>query len=118
MLKGSDKQISWARRIRQDRLASWKKADPLVFKELEPALSAVLSASWWITHREKELREVVMFVDAGQTERKVSAKPSAAKDSPATVSPEYSSLEEVIRFAGETRSVSTGEIVIDPECPF
>lgn len=118
MLKGSEKQVSWAKKIRLERLANWKKADPLVFKELEPALNAESSASWWITHRDKKLSEVLKFVDQEGTGRQASAKPSAPKDASAKVPPEYSSLDDVVRFVGETKSISTGEVVINRECPF
>ena len=114
MLKGSEKQIAWAKRIKTERLAIWKQSDPLVFIGLESDLKNQLSASWWITCRDKCLKDVLpLIAEGGAREKKVVVKLDTPK-----LSPVYSSLDSVCRFVGETRSIATGEIVVDVECPF
>jgi len=118
MLKGSEKQVAWAKRIKQERLASWKQSDPAVFKEVEPQLKDEQSAAWWITYREKNLGEVLPYIASGGAPvRKSVVKPKETQGS-ASLSPVYSSLEDVIRFVGETRSIATGKVVVDADCPF
>jgi len=38
-LQGSPKQVSWAKRIRTERLNSWGKPNPEIFKDIETALN-------------------------------------------------------------------------------
>lgn len=118
MLKGSEKQVSWAKRIKAERLTSWIQSDPVLFREIETTLKNELSASWWITYREKSLRDVLPYiVEGGSPAVKAPAKPNVVMASPAAA-PVYSSLADVRRFVGELRSVATGEVVIDAGCPF
>jgi hypothetical protein len=121
MLKGSEKQVSWAKRIKTERLSIWKKTDPLVFQEVESNLDNELSASWWITYREKSLSEVIPYIveGGGLPERKATAKPKTTKgSSPVPFEESYTRLEDTRRFIGELKSVVSGELVVDPECPF
>jgi hypothetical protein len=119
MLKGSPKQVTWAKRIRAERLSTWKKSDAEVFQEVESKLNNELSASWWITYREKSLSEVIPYiVESG--ERKDIVKPKDAKVS-STVAPKetlFSGLDAVHRFVGKLKDSATGEHVVDSECPF
>jgi hypothetical protein len=121
MLKGSEKQVSWAKRIRLERLATWKQSDPAVFKEVESVLKNELSASWWITYREKSLSEVLPYIQAegGTSGKKAVAKLKTANaSSPVSATINEFNNDEVYRFVGKLRSVATGELVVDPECPF
>jgi hypothetical protein len=118
MLKGSEKQVSWAKRIKAEKLGQWAKSDPEVFRQVEPMLNGEASAAWWITHREKSLTEVIPYiVDGG--ERETVARPKAAKSTPAAAANmTFSGLDDVHRFVGELRDSTTGELVVDTDCPF
>jgi hypothetical protein len=125
MLQGSPKQVSWAKRIKAERLSSWMQSEPLLFNEVEANLQNELSASWWITHRLKGLGEVKPYIVEGG-ERNAMAKPKVAKVSPpkgttaSKVPPKesFSGLDDVHRFVGELKDRATGELVVDSECPF
>lgn len=124
-LKGSEKQISWAKRIRTERLNRWKSSDPTVFQRVESSLDRETSASWWITYREKELGEVLTYIQGGGKTAKVSGKPKVSKTSPPTVSSSekktyVASGDDggITRYVGELRDEATGEVVVDADCPF
>jgi len=122
-LKGSPKQVSWARRIRTDRLSHWKKTAPISFEEKETILNNQSSASWWITHREKELEEVLPhIIEGGEKNKAAASKPKALSPPAPTVTSKANyeiNPEESYRVVGELRSMSTGEVVTDYlECPF
>lgn len=121
-LRGSPKQISWAKKIRTDRLNIWKMSDPSLFKEVETALEDESSASWWITHREKGLRDVLSYIAEGGEMRVTMMKPKIIATYPTVASPNnkesFSGLNDVHRNVGEVRDIATGEVVVDPECPF
>jgi hypothetical protein len=115
-LHGSPKQVSWAKRIRTERLTSWLNADPRLFREEESGLQGESSASWWITVRDKGLEEVLKHIGQGASPRQKGAvKPAASAAEKFTQS---FSNDEVYRFVGDTRSLTTGELVVDPLCPF
>jgi hypothetical protein len=127
MLQGSPKQVSWAKRIRQERLISWKQSDPLLFQEVESKLTNELSASWWICHRERELKDVLEYIGQGGGSSSVentAVKTKAVEGTPSastlasTSNQIFSSLDDVHRNVGELRDVATGKVVVDPECPF
>jgi len=118
MLKGSEKQVAWAKRIKQERLAAWKQSDPEVFRAVEPQLRSEQSAAWWITYREKNLGEVLPYIAEGGSPVRKSAVKHKETQGSGSVSPVYSSLDDVIRFVGETRSIATGKVVEDADCPF
>jgi hypothetical protein len=102
------------------------KSDPILFNEVESSLKDELSASWWITYREKSLTEVIPYIVVGG-EKKAIAKPKVAKGSSpndstgSTLAPKvslFSGLDDVHRFVGELRDRATGELVVDADCPF
>ena len=120
ILAGSPKQIAWGKKIRTERLCRWRKSDPEIFVKVESLLNEETSAAWWITHREKELEEVLPFIGTGPV--KTSIKPKVS--SPVSSSlPDYKKdyaacTDGIHRYVGELRDMVTGEIVVDPECPF
>jgi hypothetical protein len=122
-LQGSPKQISWAIKIRTDRMNRWKKSDAVVFDEIESILNDQTSAAWWITYREKEIAGVLPYLEVGSA--------GMAKDykSMRSAVPIYASPDKKVyepcsdegmthRYIGELRDAVTGEIVVDPDCPF
>ena len=117
---GSPKQIAWGKKIRTERLGRWRKSDPEIFMKVESILDDETSAAWWITHREKELEDVLPFIGTGSV--KTSVKP---KDStPVSASLSGNKMNCVAftnggnRYVGELRDMITGEVVVDPDCPF
>lgn len=118
-LEGSDKQITWAKSIREQMLKVWEMTEPDLFKTVEKDLKQATLAAWWITHRQKELGTVLPYIVKGATTGKAVAKPGGVKPA-ATPSPPVRSFsnDEVYRFVGKLRCVATGEIVDDPDCPF
>lgn len=127
MLQGSPKQVSWAKRIKTERLSSWMQSEPILFNEVEANLQNELSASWWITHRLKGLGEVIPYIVEGGEKKTIAAKPKVAKGSSpkgsiaSTVAPKeslFSGLDAVHRNVGELRDRTTGKLVVDLECPF
>lgn len=121
---GSPKQIAWALKIRMERLDSWRRADPEVFKHVVSSLDHQTSAAWWITHREKSLGEVLRYLQ-GDVPVKAAVKSipkgtaaSLPVSSSSKLSSHASNNDAVYRFEGETRSILTGDVVVDPACPF
>jgi hypothetical protein len=123
-LKGTEKQVNWAKTIRKDRLKVWQGADPDCFQEVEHLLGALDVASWWITSKDKSLQQVASQLSGG-------ARPKAApmKASPAASLQRASRMvdEEVwdlvttatgFRRAGLTRDQLTGAVVHDATLPF
>lgn len=124
MLKGSEKQVAWAKRIRAEKLATWKQSDPLVFQKVEVQLKNELSASWWITYREKSLVDVLMYIQGGAT-AKSRAMPKASSASSLASSSSEKKIHSaagvdggITRYVSELMDTVTGKVVIDPECPF
>jgi hypothetical protein len=125
-LAGSPKQVSWAKRIRTERLGSWEKSSPELFKEVESTLKNEFSASWWITYREKGLEEALSNIQGGEVAGKPSAKPLKVHTAAKTSSPvssradkSFTDLAGIHRFVGETKDLATGEVVIGGlDCPF
>lgn len=116
-LQGSPKQIVWALRIRIDKLNRWMKADPEIFKEIESHLKKETKASWWIAHKDDELDGILKYIGGGA----VKAKGSTASSLPSSSS-EMKAFEAsedgLYRYVGELRDAATGELVVNPECPF
>lgn len=50
-LTGSEKQVSWAEKIRVEQLAKLRKADP----DAVSKFSAIIEAKWWIDNRSTNL---------------------------------------------------------------
>ena len=119
-LQGSPKQIAWALKIRADRMNRWKKSDPIVFKRVEQTLEKETSASWWITYREKELVEVLTYIQGGSTGMAM-ATPKSIPLPSNSITKTYVATDDdggITRYVGELRDAVTGEVVDDPECPF
>jgi hypothetical protein len=119
-LQGSPKQIAWALKIRTDGMNCWKKSDPIVFKRVEQTLENETSASWWITYREKELVEVLTYIQ-GESTGKALVKPKASPLPSPSIMMTYVPTSDdggITRYVGELRDAVTGEVVDDPKCPF
>lgn len=117
---GSPKQIAWGKKIRTERLGRWNKSDPAIFMKVESLLNEVTSAAWWITHREKELEDVLPFIGAGSVKAAVKPKgPTPVSTSlPDNKKNGVDFTDGGNRYIGDLRDVLTGEIVVDPDCPF
>lgn len=112
-LQGSPRQIGWAMRIRADKLSKWMKSPPEIFSEIESSLKKEKMASFWIAHKDDDLAEILKHI-RGRAE-----KSKVVTGSPETPSITFVLSEDgLLRYVGELRSVTTGEIVVDPECPF
>jgi hypothetical protein len=124
VLQGSEKQVSWAKKIRKDKMDQWKSSDPIVFQRVEPDLHSMTLASWWITYREKSLIEVLMYVQGGGGSGNATVKPKTSIDSTSPASFEKKTCIAsgddggITRYVGELRDAVTGEVVVDAECPF
>lgn len=53
-LTGSEKQVSWAGKIRIDRLAKLHKTDPAALSRF----TLILEAKWWIDNRAADFRTI------------------------------------------------------------
>jgi hypothetical protein len=120
-LIGSPKQIAWAKSIRKDKLVQWKSSDPIVFQRVEPNLHNETSAKWWIDQRESDIGAILASVQGSAT-GKVMGKPAVSKvPEPSTDKKTYVVTGDdsgITRYVGELRDAVTGEIVVDPDCPF
>ena len=117
-LQGSEKQISWAKRIKTERMNRWGKSDPIIFNRVENTLEKETSAAWWITYREKEIGEVLKYIQGGGVS---SGKPTTSPLPSSTISKTYVATGDdggITRYVGELRDTVTGMVVVDPECPF
>jgi hypothetical protein len=126
-LKGTEKQINWAKAIRKDRLKIWQAADPDGFEGVELMLTQQGASSWWITNRDKSLKEVCS--------QRGGAKPKSPGDTASKTASSVAKLATMERaddaelwetvitatgFArsGPTRDMVTGEVVNDATIPF
>jgi hypothetical protein len=124
-LKGTEKQVNWAKAIRKDRLRVWQAADPDSFLGVELLLTQQGASSWWITSRDKSLKEVCSQLQGGakpMTPSKETA-PSATR----AVRMERGDAEELwntvvtatgFTRSGPTRDMMTGDVVDDATLPF
>jgi hypothetical protein len=128
-LKGTEKQLNWAKAIRKDRLKVWQAADPDGFRSAESMLTQQSYASWWITCRDMSLVEACSKLQGG-------ARPKTAKPETKTATPgvtlkvaamewaDNAELWETVVTAtgftrsGPTRDMATGEVVHDATLPF
>ena len=127
-LKGTEKQRNWAKAIRKDRLKVWQAADPDRFQGVELLLTQQGASSWWITIRDKSLKEVCSQLQGGGTPNTPIKKvaPSAAKvvSMGRVGQANDEELWETVatatgfRRSGPTRDMVTGEIVKDASLPF
>ena len=124
-LKGTEKQINWAKAIRKDRLKAWQGSDPDSFNGVELMLTQQGASSWWITNRDKSLKEVCSQLQGGDS-TKTSSKKTASSDAKAVsmARADYEELWETVvtgtgfRRSGPTRDMVTGEVVVDATLPF
>ena len=123
-LQGSEKQISWAKRIRTERMSRWGKSDPIIFQRVESNLNSETSAAWWITYGEKEIGEVLKFIQVGggtSSTGKAMMKPKVSPLPSSSITKTYIATGDdggITRYVGELRDEATGRVVVDPECPF
>lgn len=122
-LKGTEKQVNWAKAIRKDRLKVWQGADSAGFQEVESMLTQQKMASWWITSKDKSLREICRQLQSG-------AGPKApGKQAVPVVPPKVAmkTVDEVwetvvtgtgFRRSGPAVDMTTGEVVNDATLPF
>lgn len=123
-LKGTDKQVNWAKAIRKDRLKVWQESDRASFQDAESMLSQQGMASWWITCKDKSLKEVRSHPLTG-TKPKAPVKkaaPSVAKVAGMRMADEevWETVVTASGFmrSGPTRDMTTGELVTDATLPF
>lgn len=57
-LQGSPKQVSWAARIRHERLMVWQNSSPELFTSIEQSLAVMTDAGWWISYKDKDITTV------------------------------------------------------------
>jgi hypothetical protein len=121
-LRGSPKQIAWALKIRTERMSRWGKSDPIIFSRVENTLEKETSAAWWITYREKEIGEVLKFIQGGgESSGKAAVKPTTSPLPSSSISKTYVATGDdggITRYVGELRDTVTGKVVVDPDCPF
>jgi len=122
-LKGTEKQVNWARAIRKDRLKVWQGADCDSFQGMETLLSAQDVASWWISNKDKSLKEICGQLQSGTKPVPALRKAPLALPLPArrVIGEEVWELVATasgFRRAGLTRDQVTGEVVHDAGLPF
>jgi len=124
-LKGTEKQVSWAKTIRKDRLKVWQASDPDGFQGVELMLTQQGASSWWITNRDKSLKEVCSQLQGGSKQQAPSQKaaPIGAKAVSIARADDEELWETVVTAtgfmrSGPTRDMVTGEVVDDATLPF
>ena len=125
-LKGTEKQISWAKVIRKDRLKVWQGTDPTGFEAVESMLIQQGVASWWIVSRDKSLKEVCSQLQSGTPKTPSTATSKKAVPSVAKVT--MAGADEMVwetvatatgfRRSGPNRDMVTGVVVVDASLPF
>jgi hypothetical protein len=124
-LKGSEKQVSWAQAIRKDRLKVWQQADADSFLDVEPILVQQSVSSWWISNKDKNLKEICRQLQGEGAPPKAPGKKAAAVVS-LTLGREklqeevWQTVVTATGFSrsGPTRNTVSGEIVEDASLPF
>ena len=134
-LKGSEKQVNWAKSIRTDRLKAWRASDPAGFQAAEALFGQQAVASWWIVNKDKSLKEVCSQLQGGASPQSQKKPVAAAGDKAAPFPLREVNLTRVMRAdteeiwetvttasgfrrIGPTRDCLTGEIVSDATLPF
>jgi hypothetical protein len=134
-LKGSEKQVNWAKAIRKDRLKVWQGTDPDSFQAVESMLSQQGVASWWIASKDKSLGEVCSQFQGGAKPLIPSSSCTTASKKTPSGSTKIVSIAGVgqadegelwetvetptgFRRIGPTRDMVTGEVVVDAALPF
>lgn len=134
-LVGSDKQVAWAEKIRNNRLKVWQESDPEAFEVTQAILFKEDQAAWWITYRERSLNEVIKHITYGvkwknlkEKKHKEQKKQKAPVEKTAPTVPmevvesadSFKKIETDTGFhlIGPTRDMLTGEVVEDDSLPF
>jgi len=115
VLEGSEKQIRWATSIRKEMTEVWKRSDSEAYEAL--GLENETKASWWIANRQHVL------IDGALRPHNVNGAASVKGYSPALSPTESEKTYEACPdggciHIGGLRNMLTGELVVDPECPF
>jgi hypothetical protein len=123
-LKGTEKQVNWAKAIRKDRLAKWQGTDSDRFQEVESMLTSQGVASWWIVSKDKSLEQVCGQLLSGAKAKAPDKKTSinaplkfAIKTADEEV---WNTVATATGFtrSGPTKDMVTGEVVDDAAIPF
>jgi hypothetical protein len=124
-LKGSEKQVSWAQAIRKDRLKVWQQADADSFLGVESILAQQGVSSWWISNKDKSLKEICRQLQGEGARPKAPGKKAAAvlSSHPGRERPPEEVWQTVLTTtgfsrSGPTRNTVSGEIVEDASSPF
>ncbi len=138
-LKGTEKQVSWAKAIRKDRLKVWQAADCDGFQAEESRLAQQSASSWWITSRDKSLKEACSALPGGVKAGAPKARNNAASKKAVAAVPlravrpaaaagvgqaDDGDLWKTVTTAtgfmrsGPTRDLATGDVVVDADLPF
>lgn len=144
-LKGSPKQVTWAMRIRTDRLRVWRETSPERLEEIAEIAAAVTDAGWWISYREKEFATVCNHLSEGIDLQKIqrdrwrkeekkqeqndraaamrylrteAAQEAERGQGPGTVTSGRADEGRLLKREGPARDIRTGEISRDPDVPF
>lgn len=123
-LKGTEKQINWAKAIRKDRLKVWQRTDPDRFHSVELVLAKQAASSWWITSRDKSLKEACSQLQGGGSPKTSNKKATPGVAKAVSMARSDEEVWETVvtgsgfRRSGPTRDIATGEVVIDSSLPF
>ena len=123
-LKGTEKQVNWAKSIRKDRLKVWQQSAPDSFKDVESMLTQQDVAAWWITSKDKSLKEVCSQLQGGARPKTPIKKGAASVAKFASLRNADEEVWETVATAsgfmrsGPTRDMVTGEVVVDATLPF
>lgn len=123
-LKGTEKQINWAKAIRKDRLKVWQRTDPDSFQGVELVLAKQAASSWWITNRDKSLKEACSQLQGAKPLPLINMTPPSATKVATMGRADAGEMWETVFTAtgfsrsGPTRDMTTGEVVVDKTLPF
>lgn len=145
-LRGSSKQIEWARRIRDQKISAWQNSSQEKYEEIEAFLAQVTDAGWWIAYRDQAVSAVynhlVEGVDLQQLrkdewvkkqrgqERKDAAEVrsllrkefaqerNAQHEGGARLIQPGAGVERRLRWESQAFDMQTGEVSSDPDLPF
>lgn len=138
-LQGTEKQVSWAVKIRKDRLERWRReagGDASILALLQ-VLEAETRSSWWISYKDADLETVLRHNRGGYDKSKEDMKKFLGTKNEAPPKKEIQPVRQVQgpkqeaapavvtkgttprMTVGPTRNIITGEIVEnDPDLPF
>jgi len=120
----TEKPVNWAKAIRKDRLKVWQGTDPEFFQIVETMLTKQGASSWWITSRDKSLKEACSQLQGAKPLPLTKATPPSATKVATMGRADSEEMWETVFTAtgfsrsGPTRDIITGEVVIDATLPF